>query len=74
MEDTDGELAKGVNEIQTQLSQSETPFWNSRATPSIISNHGGRILCDSQVGRGTTFTIELPTGRDACGEPPVKST
>jgi signal transduction histidine kinase len=32
-------------------------------THSIISEHGGNIRCDSQVGRGTTFTIELPTGR-----------
>jgi two-component system, NtrC family, sensor kinase len=26
----------------------------------IIAKHGGRILVDSQVGRGTTFTVILP--------------
>jgi signal transduction histidine kinase len=31
-------------------------------TYSIISGQGGRILCDSQVVKGTTFTVELPTG------------
>ena len=32
-------------------------------TQSIISEHGGNIRCDSQVGKGTTFTIELPVAR-----------
>lgn len=28
----------------------------------IVQKHHGRILVDSQVGKGTTFTIELPIG------------
>ncbi len=32
-------------------------------THSIISEHGGSIRCDSEVGKGSTFTVELPTGR-----------
>jgi signal transduction histidine kinase len=31
-------------------------------THSIVREHGGFIKCDSQLDRGTTFTIELPTG------------
>lgn len=31
-------------------------------TQSIIREHGGNIRCDSEVGKGTTFTVELPTG------------
>jgi len=32
-------------------------------THSIITEHGGNIRWDSQVGKGTTFTVELPTAR-----------
>ena len=31
-------------------------------THAIVSEHGGNIRCDSQTGKGTTFTIDLPTG------------
>ncbi|MBU0515411.1 MAG: response regulator, partial [Proteobacteria bacterium] len=31
----------------------------------IVRNHGGHIICDSRVGRGTTFTIFLPALADA---------
>lgn len=31
-------------------------------THAIVSEHGGNIRCDSQYGRGTIFTIELPIG------------
>ena len=32
---------------------------------SVISDHGGRIAVDSEVGRGTTFRIELPHGESS---------
>jgi len=29
---------------------------------NIIEKHGGRLLASSEIGKGTTFTIELPNG------------
>ncbi|HEY2589481.1 MAG TPA: PAS domain S-box protein [Tepidisphaeraceae bacterium] len=37
----------------------------------IVADHGGTIAADSEVGRGTTFTIRLPARRPAA--PPAKS-
>ncbi len=34
-------------------------------TRRIIEEHGGRIAAHSEVGRGSDFVIELPTGRSA---------
>jgi len=36
---------------------------------AIVKEHDGRIDVQSEVGRGSTFCITLPIGRDATGKP-----
>jgi two-component system, NtrC family, sensor kinase len=54
-----------------QLSRIYDPFFTTKAigkgtglglsiTYGIVQEHGGTISCDSQVGQGTRFTIQLP--------------
>jgi two-component system nitrogen regulation sensor histidine kinase NtrY len=67
-----------VSDTGTGLTSEEcqrlfTPYYTSKPhgtglglaiVQSLISDHGGRINVRSELGRGTTFVIELPRNRD----------
>jgi two-component system NtrC family sensor kinase len=37
-------------------------------TQQVVKEHGGSIRCESEVGRGTTFTVLLPAEADEVGQ------
>jgi len=37
---------------------------------SIVKRHGGAIRCDSRLGRGTRFVIDLPQPEEIAGARP----
>jgi two-component system, NtrC family, nitrogen regulation sensor histidine kinase NtrY len=50
-----------------------TPYYTTKSqgtglglaiVQSVVSDHGGRISVASEVGRGTTFIVELPANHD----------
>ena len=62
----------GVGIPPDALDQIFTPFYSSRPsgsglglalTSKIIDMHGGRIMVRSEVGKGTVFTLTLPSAR-----------
>ena len=49
-----------------------TPFYTTKKegiglgmviTQEIIKEHGGTLSVESEVGKGTTFTVELPVAK-----------
>jgi signal transduction histidine kinase len=44
--------------------QSSSPGLGLAVTRKVIEQHGGTVQVDSQVGRGTTFTLTLPMATD----------
>jgi signal transduction histidine kinase len=67
---TVSDTGKGID--ATSLGRIFEPFFSTREggtglglslTQQIVSEHGGRITCESNLGQGTSFNIELPAYR-----------
>src|SRR6185503_15127713 len=63
-----------------QLSRIYDPFFTTKEigkgtglglsiTYGIVQEHGGTIACDSAVGQGTRFSMDLPLASDAAAAP-----
>jgi len=76
--DDEGKVLIEVADTGSGLTREEcerifTPYYTSKQNgtglglaivQSVVSDHGGRILVQSEPGRGTTFVIELPRRPD----------
>jgi len=71
-----GDTGHGINE--ENLGRIFDPFFTTKEVGhgtglglaisfGIVKEHGGNITVESQVGVGTTFTIELPLGEELPG-------
>ncbi len=65
-----------------QLERIFTPFYTTKSggtglglsiTQHIIAEHKGVILCDSEPGQGTRFTVRLPVWQDGADEFPAET-
>ncbi|GJL55180.1 MAG: hypothetical protein NPIRA02_23120 [Nitrospirales bacterium] len=67
-------MDQGVGIQKEHLSNIFDPYFTTKpnghglglaTSYSIMSNHGGRVMVDSEIGIGTTFTIFLPASRES---------
>jgi two-component system sensor histidine kinase HydH len=70
-------IDNGVGMDTATLNRAFDPFYSTKSggsglglptTRKIIEAHGGTLSVQSEPGRGTQFTIELPTPRRIAGE------
>ena len=70
-------IDNGIGMDTATLNRAFDPFYSTKSggsglglptTRKIIEAHGGTLSVQSELGRGTQFTIELPTPRRIAGE------
>jgi signal transduction histidine kinase len=56
--------AEDLDPFFTTKSEGEGTGLGLSVSLGIVERHGGKILVDSEVGKGTTFTLCLPVSRE----------
>ena len=70
----------GIGIARSDFDRLFDPFWSTKGlagtglglavTHSIVKRHGGSVSVESEVGKGTTFSIQIPMAKQILSDAP----
>ena len=70
----------GIGIARSDFDRLFDPFWSTKGlagtglglavTHSIVKRHGGSVSVESEVGKGTTFSIQIPMDKQISSDAP----